>query len=311
MTIHHLVIGGGGLKGLCFYGILKQLSIKNFWNIKNIKTIYSCSAGGYVGFILSLNYDFDWIDDYIIKRPWDKLVALKPTTILNTWLEKGLVGEEIAIEIIKPLLGAKSLNLNITLKELFEFTGIEQHFYTTNLNGADITKVDLNYKTHPDLELYKALAMTSALPIFFKPIFIDNGCFVDGGIVNNFPLNDCLDETGCNDDDVLAIRECSKSKTTIDSETTIYSYLLRIVFSMARLISNDNNQKIVKNSITYYAPNFDVNFWKDTLSNETNRSELVECGLKLADEFLAAAAETATECDDIPIPVPVPVGDGL
>ena len=41
MTIKHLVIGGGGPFGLCALGSLKYLHDKEFWNIKNIESIYA------------------------------------------------------------------------------------------------------------------------------------------------------------------------------------------------------------------------------------------------------------------------------
>ena len=35
--------------------------------------------------------------------------------------------------------------------------------------------------------------MSSAFPLMFIPICIDNNCYIDGGLLNNFPLNECLD----------------------------------------------------------------------------------------------------------------------
>ena len=45
MPIKHLVISGGGANGIKSLGILKELNDHQFWNIKDIKTIYSTSAG--------------------------------------------------------------------------------------------------------------------------------------------------------------------------------------------------------------------------------------------------------------------------
>ena len=287
MLIKHLVIGGGGPNGFGFYGILKQLHYKKFWNIKNIETIYSCSIGSYVGFMLSLKYDFNWIDDYLIKRPWEKITKFKPISILNSWNDKGLVGEEIAYEVIKPLLGAKSLNANITLKEFYIYTGIEQHFYTTDLNNNCIEKVDLNYKTFPNLELYKALAMSSAFPVIFKPIMIDDSCYIDGGLLNNFPLDDCLHETQCHDNEILAIRDLiRKLNTNINDDTNLYQYIVNIIFSMKRFISSENKQKIIKNIITFPGEPFNINTWMNIMNNEELRNKYVENGKNIADRFL-------------------------
>ena len=119
MTIKHLVFGGGGAGGYAIYGVIKHLAENNFWNIENIKSIYSTSIGGLIGIYTSLKYDWNIIDDYLIKRPWNKVINIKPINIINMWNEKGMLNEDVIKLILKPLLEAKDLDENITLKELF------------------------------------------------------------------------------------------------------------------------------------------------------------------------------------------------
>ena len=75
MVINHLVLSGGGPVGLVEYGVLKQLTKLNIINYKNIKSIYATSIGSYIGLIYLLNYKWEWIDDFLIKRPLNKLVG--------------------------------------------------------------------------------------------------------------------------------------------------------------------------------------------------------------------------------------------
>ena len=120
MTIKHLVIGGGGPNGFMFFGALKYLQEKLFWNNDNIKSIYTTSAGSLIGTLMSLNYNLDDIEEYILKRPWDKLQPIEPENILNIWNEKGIFDEKFVLDIINPLLKCVSLNSNINLKEFYE-----------------------------------------------------------------------------------------------------------------------------------------------------------------------------------------------
>ena len=78
MTIHHLVLCGGGPSGFLIYGAARHLSKENYWDIKNIKTIYGCSIGAYMGILISLKYDWEVLDDYLIKRPWEKVASIGP-----------------------------------------------------------------------------------------------------------------------------------------------------------------------------------------------------------------------------------------
>ena len=74
MTIKHIVLCGGGPVGLVSYGAIKKLMNNNIIIYENIKSIYSTSIGCFIAFIFMLNLKLDWIDDYIIKRPWENLV---------------------------------------------------------------------------------------------------------------------------------------------------------------------------------------------------------------------------------------------
>ena len=69
MTIKHIVISGGGPTGFITYGAVRYLSKEKFWDLKNIETIYGSSIGALMGVVFSLGYDWEWLDDYFIKRP--------------------------------------------------------------------------------------------------------------------------------------------------------------------------------------------------------------------------------------------------
>ena len=41
--------------------------------------------------LIFLNIDFEILDDYIIKRPWHKVIYIHPINVLNLWNEKGIL----------------------------------------------------------------------------------------------------------------------------------------------------------------------------------------------------------------------------
>ena len=132
--IKYLVLGGGGPVGFVEYGILKYLSQNNFLKYEKIKSIYSTSVGGFPALFYILNIEWNWIDDYLIKRPFHKLSSFTHSDILNIYFSKGFLSEEILIEIIKPLLLTRNLSINITLKEFYEATNISFYLFTVRLN---------------------------------------------------------------------------------------------------------------------------------------------------------------------------------
>ena len=290
--IKHLVISGGGPAGFLTYGALRYTAQQKIWNLNKLKSIYGCSVGAFFGVIVSLGYDWEWLDDYFIKRPWEKLINISALTFFE---KKGLLDEKFIEESIASLLSAKDLNVNITLKELYEHNKIEIHMYTTNINTSIIEKVDLSYKTHPELSVIKALNMSMCYPFLFKPVCInENECYIDGGLLNNYPLNDCIKQQEIVDDvnediknEILAFKnvwvEDEKNKYNITEESSVVDFLLVLMRKMHCSIDTERHQIEVKNTIKCYIEGLDgLPQWLEALSNEEMRKSLIEKGAEQA-----------------------------
>ena len=300
-TIKHLVLSGGADGGWVLYGALKHLANNNFFNIKNIKTIYAVSIGSLISVLISLDYNWNELDDYIIKRPWHKVISIQLANIFDMWKNKGILDIEIIVKIIlDTLLLAKDLSETITLKEFYEYNNIEFHIYTVNINEKIPKLVDLSYKTHPDLELYKAIARSSAFPIIFLPIIDNDECYVDGGFINNFPLNECIinaEKMGDSIDEILAFKISNNNKLQDNNsikDMEIHKYMYVIINKLFKLITPDIPRDI--SNIVYCQIDDTVNFsnWNDALNNESVRKELIEKGDKCGKEFICGG-ETPTK----------------
>lgn len=295
MPIKYLVINGGGPTGLLTYGAARHLAKTNFWKLVDIQGIYGCSIGALVGVILSLDYDWEWLDDYFIKRPWEKLVSTTSSfNLINIYEQKGLLNEQFFLETISPLLKAKDLPVQITLEELYAYNHIDLHLYTTNINSARLDKVDLSHKTHPNLTLFKALQMSMAFPIMIQPVCNGEGCYIDGGLLNNYPLNDCLLQTKCEKDEILAFKNIwSDQKYNIHENSNIVDFLMVIIKKMQMYIDTEDQQEEVKNTVRCLVEDLeDFSKWSEALSDETMRAKLIEKGQKQAELFLAYIHKT-------------------
>ena len=200
--IKHLVISGGGPTGYKFVGALKHLEEKGFYSTSNIESIYSTSIGSIIGAIMCLKYDWDTVTNYMVNRPWKDAFPLTTKQIMDAYSNKGLYDKKIADIIFKPLLEAKDLSLNTTLKELYEYSKIDFHIYTVEVNS--FTLVDVSHKTHPNLLVTNAVFMSSTVPTLLAPICDDKCCYIDGGLICNYPIDNCLQE--CKAENVLGIR---------------------------------------------------------------------------------------------------------
>ena len=298
MTIKHLVLSGGGPAGFVTYGILRELQSVEFWDISNVKTIYGCSIGAYMGVLISLGYDWNTLDDYLIKRPWDKLTNLTAHHFLEAISNRGLFGTELVEAALEPLLTAKGLSCKTTLKELYEFTGIEQISYTANVNSRNLEKTALSHKTFPDLPIGIALAMTMAVPILFKPILYESGCYMDGGVLINLPIDDCLEDTGCEKEEILALRFIwdSDGEDCINEDSSLSDYLMAVVRKAQLALCTERHQTVIPNKIESIMTSCNgIHTWMDALGKEEMRRQLVDQGIADAVAFLETKCTSSIE----------------
>jgi predicted acylesterase/phospholipase RssA len=289
MTIKHLVISGGGPSGLVSYGVASQLNKKGFWKLTDIKSIYGCSIGAFIGLLLALGYEWDWLDDYFIKRPWDKVVAASTTRLTDIYKKKCLLNEHFYTEAITPLLRAKDLSETITLTEFYAYTNIDFHMYSTNINSTKFEKIDISHKTHPNLSLVTALRMTMAFPIIFEPIFLEEGCFIDGGLLNNYPLNDCIQQQECDTDEILGFKNIWQyMNEKINEKSSMFDLILLMLKKAQSSIDTELDQADIKHTVRCLMDDLEgFDKWAETLNSLEKRKNVIEKGHNQADLFLA------------------------
>ena len=315
MTIKHIVISGGGPTGLLSYGAAKYLEQQQFWSMDNIESIYGTSIGALFGVILSLQHDWKTIDDYIIKCPWDTILQKNSTfhDVLDVYTNKGIMSGDFFDIIMKPLLLAKDLSLDVTLDELYQFNKKEIHIMTVELNTFKL--VNLSYKTHPSLKVMDAIKMSCAAPILFSPkIVIETNtnkkeecaadkedrkeeckrvcCYIDGGVMCNYPVNVCIEDQQCDPDEILGFRNIwEKYHETIDEESSLVDFLKICVKQMIRKLENENSYINIKNEVSCVSEKIEYTSWFDLCSDENKRIHYIHRGMTYGEVFLRLVAK--------------------
>ena len=290
MNIKNLVLGGGGVGGFNMYGAIKNMIVKEYLDFNKIEKIYSVSVGAIIGVIFSLKLDNQIIDDYIIKKPWYKFINIKANNILNIWKDKGIFDKSFIKIIIKPLLQCKGIKENITLKEFYEITKIEINMFTLNINTILPEKIKISHINYPELELCTALAMTCCIPIAFRPIYYDNKCLIDGGIVDNFPLGEFLDDHKniVNiENEILCFRiKSNNEKNIITKDSNLLDYLFILASTLRNLSINKSESYSIDNIINCNIKNNYLDKWNEALYDEELRRKLISDGKNDSDQFI-------------------------
>ena len=296
MTIKHLVFSGGGPSMIQTVGCLHHLAESGYLEMDKIESVYGTSAGAVVAVLVGLKYDWTTIRDYIVGRPWHDLFAVKVQGIFEAYTKKGIFDQTTIEKAFKPLFDAKDISLKITMKEFYEYSRFDMHLFTFEIN--DFKVVDISHTTHPTLPLMTALHMTCSIPILMTPVCLDRKCYIDGGIICNYPLKYCLD-TGVNEEEVLGLKNQYDDITNhIHSESTILDFILCFLFKVIQSMSLDKIQPAIKYEVLCCTNFLSIETIRTAISSTDVRKTLYQNGIDAATRYL-------TEPQDIQCDLPV------
>ena len=223
----NIVINGGGTIFFNAYGALKQSNLSGIWSHDSVKSYYGTSAGGILAIMLALQYSWEELDDFIIKRPWHNVWKFNVLNIFDYYKNRGIYGIEVLQDTFGPLLKGKDLELAVTLKEFYEATGKTIYLYAVKLSTFET--VEFSHISHPDMQLLTAVHASAALPILFKPAEYAGELYTDGGFMLNYPLAKCRADPAT----ILGVRNAYLENTTnINNVKGIFEYLSYILNMM-------------------------------------------------------------------------------
>jgi predicted patatin/cPLA2 family phospholipase len=286
-NIKHIVISGGGTYGLTVYGVLRELHKKGFWELKNIESFYGTSIGTIISLIIMLGYEWETIDKFLIKRPWNQLFKTDLTQCLDLFENCGAFDVSLFHKALEPLFKGIDLELDITLGELYTKTGKDFYIYVSELNS--FTCECISHKTHPEWKVVDAVYASSALPMIFQPLIKNDKAYIDGSLFLNYPLSKCIESEGIVQEEVLGIYktltndELNKSVSDSSSMMDYFAVLIKNLITY----TNDRSEVECKYQIGISDVPTTMESMIQFAESSTYREELINNGLKYTDDFLS------------------------
>lgn len=197
----NLVFEGGGVRGIAYAGVIKQLEDANI--LQNIKNVGGTSAGAITALMVSLGYSSQEIYKIIPETKFEKFndgeyIFVGGIARLNKnygWYKGGEFNKWLE-KIIKN----KTNNANITFEEMAT-KGFKNLYVTaTCMNKQKL--IVFSAQTYPKMKIKDAVRISMSIPLYFEAVFIDSlgqvynkpqnhknlDIVVDGGIIGNFPI---------------------------------------------------------------------------------------------------------------------------
>lgn len=220
-----LVLSGGGAKGFAHLGVLKMLDSLEI----PVDYIAGTSMGGIIGALYATGYRGDELEELVLRTDWQEIFTDQPPRSLLPYIQKIQTGRyqlEFGFEglKLKPpsglIFGQKISLLFSSLTFPYERV---RHFDELPIPFRCIA-VDLitgNQVVLEDGSLSKAMRATMAIPTAFSPVDWGDSLLIDGGILNNLPV-DVVKEMGA--DVVIAV-----DVSAVDLETTDFDNILEVL----------------------------------------------------------------------------------
>ena len=235
-----LVLSGGGAKGAAHIGVLKYIEEAGI----PIDYIAGTSMGSIVGGMYALGYSADEILDIISAVDWDRLISNNVERRKISYTNKvescsqlvtipfsvGTDQEELQKRSFKNSLptgivsGDNLINLfnslSVGYSDPVDFNDLPTPFLciATNVINGDADVLDKGVFS-------KSLRASMAIPVLFDPVKIDETLYADGGLVNNFPAEQCR---AMGADFVIGVSMSPGLETDPDKLSSIFSQVKQL-----------------------------------------------------------------------------------
>ena len=235
-----LVLSGGGAKGAAHIGVLKYIEEAGI----PIDYIAGTSMGSIVGGMYALGYSADEILDIISAVDWDRLISNNVERRKISYTNKvescsqlvtipfsvGTDQEELQKRSFKNSLptgivsGDNLINLfnslSVGYSDPVDFNDLPTPFLciATNVINGEADVLDKGVFS-------KSLRASMAIPVLFDPVKIDETLYADGGLVNNFPAEQCR---AMGADFVIGVSMSPGLETDPDKLSSIFSQVKQL-----------------------------------------------------------------------------------
>jgi NTE family protein len=284
--IKHLVISGGFIYGVSVYACMDELIRNGFLDMNHIQSIYGTSVGALFAVVLSLKYDYETIENYIVNRPWYDICKITTDSFLNLFNKRGIFDIKIMENILFPLLKGRNFDPNITMKELYVATGIDIRIYAIEIN--QYTLVEFSHDSRGDWRVVDVVYASCSIPLLFSPLICGSECFIDGSLLLNYPLEKCAEIQDT--DEILGIYLAQFFKMPaffIHEQTPLTDFIITLFNQIvANKFSNTIKEKVNIKYEIEFAISYSIMDIYETIHKREKRQELMDDGRKIAKTWL-------------------------
>lgn len=250
---HNIVLSGGSVRGISHIGALSKLVEAKLVDFSKLKAIAGSSVGSVIATLIVLGYSVKDLSDFIYQLDIPKLVKPDIMLLINKY---GVDNGHIIYNLFEKIITERTNVKHISFLQLYELTGIH-----LTITGTCLTTKQVVYYDHintPSFKVSVAMRISIGMPGFFTPIDIDGLCYVDGSVMNDYPINLFEDDI----EHTIGIRINDIYDTSFSCFESYFSALMKLFMYNYYQTSpeyNDNTINIVDTDNKTNIFNFNIN----------------------------------------------------
>lgn len=233
-----IALSGGGIRGIAHAGVLKALEDNDI----QVDIIGGCSSGSIIAGLYAMGYKPNYIYR-LFKRYAKDIAALNTKPIISglknrifkskkvTGLKDGQQIEELCNKLAmrKGIHNIREILMPIVIPSV-DITESKEYVFTNRIpdNAEDISQ----YIT--ETTIGKAVRASSSFPAVFSPCTIGTHAFMDGGVLDNIPVNEVKKQGA---DKVIAVKFDADK---IDKNSNIMDIAMKTIDIMGSKISEES-----------------------------------------------------------------------
>ena len=233
-----IALSGGGIRGIAHAGVLKALEDNDI----KIDIIGGCSSGSMVASLYAMGYTPHYI--YLLFKRYAKdIAALNTKPIISglghffkcrkvfSSLKDGEIIETVynKLAIRRGIKNISQIQMPLVIPTV-DITKSKEYVFTNNIpqNVEDTSQ----YIT--DITIGKAVRASSSFPAVFNPCLMGEHAFMDGGALDNIPVNE-VKKQGV--DKVIAVKF---DADPVDENSNIMDIVMKTIDIMGSKISEES-----------------------------------------------------------------------
>ena len=191
----NVVLEGGGVKGIAYAGVFSVLDRQGI--LPQVERVAGTSAGAIQATLLALRYTPDEVRSLLYHLDFKQFEDGGATGLFRFFRRFGWFKGDYYLNLMRCLVGLKTGgNRQATFADLHRLGMLDLRVFSTDLDTG--AAKEFSYGETPDFEVALAARMSGSFPLFFATIRSAGDVFVDGGVLDNYPVDAFDHEKGIN-----------------------------------------------------------------------------------------------------------------